>query len=107
MPLLLFWGRRVDHSSIFCDVRTEHDPAYECLVTDLVRITLRSDQKARHRAAPLTNTGFLLEATGISYPLLTNTYHEGRGSVRVIQTLVSSSATYCDTRGRWTSTASF
>jgi hypothetical protein len=45
MPLLLFWGRRVDHSSIFCDVRSEHDPAYECLVTDLVRIALGRDEK--------------------------------------------------------------
>jgi len=59
MPLSLFWGRRVDHSSIFCDVRGEHDPAYECLVTDLVRIASRADLKPGP-AATTTINGFRL-----------------------------------------------
>jgi len=59
----------------------QHDPAYECLVTDLVRIAL-----TRLKTWWLTVTfdwlsGFVKKVTGISCPRLKSTYHESRGSV--------------------------
>jgi hypothetical protein len=39
------------------------------------------DKKPGGWLRPLTTEGFCKEVTGISYPLLTNTYHGGRGSV--------------------------
>jgi hypothetical protein len=80
MPPFLFWGRRVHHNSIFCDVRGEHDPAYECLVTNLFGSPVCQIQNPAP-SCDIDETGFVREVTGISYPLLTNTYHECRGSV--------------------------
>lgn len=80
MPPLLFRGRRVNYNSIFCDVRTGHDPANGCLVTDLVRLAAMGPVFGGNGLLGFLSPG---RQGNLRFPL-TNTYHGGRGSVKSI-----------------------